>query len=89
MRTYLSSRPLGSNMPIRKVLEMNGGRTGGVTLPKEELEADGVMTDGELDDDTYACVVKTDSATKPTSKRSVLSFRLLTQVGTTHRYFTP
>jgi len=50
-------------MPIRKVLEMNGGRTGGVTLPKEELEADGVMTDGELDGDTYACVVKTEPGT--------------------------
>ena len=50
-------------MPIRKVLEMTGGRTGGITLPKDDLEADGVMRDGELDGDTYACVSRIDDGT--------------------------
>lgn len=50
-------------MPIRKVLEMNDGRTGAITLPKAELEADGVMKDGELDGETYACVSKTAAGT--------------------------
>lgn len=50
-------------MPIRKVLEMNGGRTGGITLPKDDLEDDGVMRDGELDGETYACVSKVGDGT--------------------------
>ena len=50
-------------MPIRKVLEMNGGRSGGITLPKDDIEADGVMRDGELDGETYACVSKIDDGT--------------------------
>jgi len=50
-------------MPIRKLLEMNDGRTGGITLPKAELEADGVMNDGEIDGDAYACVSKVGDGT--------------------------
>ena len=45
-------------MPIRKILSLDDGRSGGITLPKGDLSEDGVMADGELDGEHYACVTK-------------------------------
>jgi hypothetical protein len=51
------------SMPIRKILSLDDGRSGGITLPKSDLEADGVMTDGEIEGEHYACVAKVDDGT--------------------------